>query len=86
MLRLFVVDGQGGQTVQIKARRVARHVLVVALCRDHCAVVAAEFQLRQIDLGPQLLGTIVHQLAQAAVGGHTARPPDLHGAPAGGRP
>ena len=52
LLRLFVVDGQGGQTVQIKARRMARHVLVVALRRDHCAVVAAEFQLRQIDLGP----------------------------------
>ena len=58
LLRLFVVDGQGGQTVQIKACRVARHVLVVALRRDHCAVVTAEFQLRQIDLGPQLLGTI----------------------------
>ena len=77
MLRLFVVDGQGGQTVQIKACRVARHVLVVALRRDHCAVVAAEFQFRQVDLGPQLLGTIVHQLTQAAIGGHTARQTDL---------
>ena len=64
MLRLFVVDGQGGQTVQIKACRVARHVLVVALRCDHCAVVAAEFQFRQVDLGPQLLGTIVHQLTR----------------------
>ena len=79
MLRLFVVDGQGGQTVQIKACRVARHVLVVALRRDHCAVVAAEFQFRQIDLGPQLLGTIVHQLTQAAIGGYAARQTDLLG-------
>ena len=64
MLRLFVVDGQGGQAVQFQPGGVPGNVLVVALRRDHCAVVAAEFQLRQIDLGPQLLGTIVHQLTR----------------------
>ena len=51
----------------------ARDVLVVALCGDHGTVVAAELQFRQVDLGPQLLGTVVHQLAQTAVCGHTAR-------------
>ena len=84
MLRLFVVDGQGGQTVQIKARRVTRHVLVVALRRDHCAVVAAEFQFRQVDLGPQLLGTVIDQLAQTAIGRDAARQTDLLCAGVGG--
>ena len=47
--------------------------MIYDVCGDHGTVVAAEFQLRQVDLGPQLLGTVVHQLAQAAVCGHTAR-------------
>ena len=45
----------------------ARDVLIVALSRDHRAVVAAEFQLWQVDLGPQLLGTVIDQLAQTAI-------------------
>ena len=46
------------------------NVLVVALCGNHRAVVAAELQFRQVDLCTQLLGTVIHQLAQTAVGGY----------------
>ena len=64
LCQLFVIDGQSRQTVQLQPGGMTRDVLIVALSRDHRAVVAAEFQLRQIDLGPQLLGTIVHQLTR----------------------
>ena len=70
MLCLFIVDGQGGQAVQFQPGGVPGNVLVVALCGDHRAVVAAELQLRQVDLGTQLLGTVIYQLAQTAVGGY----------------
>ena len=71
MLCLFIVDGQGGQAVQLQPGGVPGNVLVIPLRRDHGAVVAAEFQLRQVHFGPQLLGTIIHQLAQPSVGSHT---------------
>ena len=71
MLCLFVVDGQGGQAVQLQPGGVPGNVLVVALRGDHRAVVAAELQFRQINLGTQLLGTVIYQLAQTAVGGYT---------------
>ena len=51
---------------------------------DHGAVVAAVFQLRQKDAGTQFLGTVVHQLAQAAVGGDAAGQHDLLGTGVGG--
>ena len=69
---LFIVDGQGGQAVQFQPGGVPGNVLVVALCGNHRAVVAAELQLRQVDFCTQLLGTVIHQLAQTAVGGYTA--------------
>ena len=50
----------------------ACNVLVIPLRRDHSAVVTAEFQLRQINFCTQLLGTVVHQLAQPSVGGNAA--------------
>ena len=62
----------------------ARDVLIVALSRDHRAVVAAEFQLWQVDLGPQLLGTVIDQLAQTAIGRDAARQTDLLCAGVGG--
>ena len=72
MLYLFIVDGQGGQTVQFQPGGMPGNVLVVALCGDHRAVVAAELQLRQVNLCTQLLGTVIYQLAQ------TATPPARH--------
>ena len=69
---LFIVDGQGGQAIQVQPGGVPGNVLVVALRCDHGTVVAAELQLRQVDFCAQLLGTVVHQLAQTAVGGDTA--------------
>ena len=72
MLYLFIVDGQGGQTVQFQPGGMPGNVLVVALCGDHRAVVAAELQLRQVNLCTQLLGTVIYQLAQTAVGGYAA--------------
>ena len=69
---LFVVDGQGGQAVQFQPGGMPGNVLVVALRGDHRAVVAAELQFRQVDLGTQLLGTVIYQLAQTSVGGYAA--------------
>ena len=75
--QLFVINGQSRQTVQLQPGGMARDVLIVALSRDHRAVVAAEFQLGQVDPGPQLLGAVVDQLAQTAIGRDAARQTDL---------
>ncbi len=71
--RLPVIDRQCRQTVEGPVGQVAVLLLVVALGGDHGAVIAAVFQLGQIDFCAQLLGTIVHQLAQTTVGGYAAR-------------
>ena len=83
-MKLPIIDPQRGQTVQGPIGQVAVLVLVVALGGDHGAVVAAVFQLRQKDAGTQFLGTVVHQLAQAAVGGDAAGQHDLFGTGIGG--
>ena len=72
MLCLFIVDGQGGQAVQFQPGGMPGNVLVVALRGNHRAVVAAELQFRQVDLCAQLLGSVIYQLAQTAVGGYAA--------------
>ena len=84
LCQLFVIDGQSRQTVQLQPGGMARDVLIVALGRDHRAVVAAEFQLGQVDLGPQLLGAVVDQLAQTAISRDAARQTDLLCAGVGG--
>ena len=56
----------------------------LALCGNHRAIVTAVFQLRQVHFRAELLGTIVHQLAQTAIGRDAARQTDLLCAGVGG--
>ena len=48
LYRLSIRDVPGGIGVQFHTRRVTRQVLVIPLCADHGAVVAAQLQRRQI--------------------------------------